>query len=603
MRRLPSAAILGIGAFSGAMAVWLNQHAGVPLVDAASCPGALELTAALAAAVRPTTPIAGTLVAAGHVAMFLAAAMSTLAVWRFTQSIVASATVGIAMAASPLLLPSLAPPSAVALAVAAATWWAASVNRRGIGVFAGLICASAIAPSLGLPTALLCGALARRHGRWQALAAAGICIVITAGAVLATPPLPGHTPMAEALRCVVPSQPNVSAFGDALSFVLGGIGPLALSFAALGLFAFAIDRPMHGRVAERILDRGMLAYGWPAAACLSILLSPSDPLRTLAPVLIGFWVLVGRGIADTVNRPGFGGFRRSAAALLPLVLVGVVLQTKLRPPSDADEVPQPLGHERLTQRDFRALLSQLPPDSALVAEDAITDVILRSVSRSLLHAQVMLDVVPATESGLASTSRSNRVFALPRTQRKLQTRGVRFTEGLAPAVPGVAEVAEVVPCTIARSDWHTAPSAQGATRLALVSDAEAARGPMAVYLGGPAPVDVTPVDWAPLSRRGFFTHRYDLSRPAEREDLAREVANDAAPPGDAALTAAYVTRTELWRVPGAAHDLVVEVSSPPASALIEQLPRATGTVRLCRVFPFALRPMAIAAGGFTLIRK
>lgn len=596
MNRSRATAVFGICALSGTVAIWLNHHAPFLLTDATSCTGALEWAASMTASARPDVPIAAALILWSRVALFAAAALSALAAWRFTQSLIGSATIGIMVAASPLMLPALAPPSVAAIAVAAAVWCAA-FGGGVVGVLVGLTTASAIAPGLGLPTAVLCWAIARRRGGpWLALAAAGACLAVTAGVMLATPALPGQTPATETLRCMLPNRANAGALTGAFSTVFSGVGPFALSLGAFGLFAWISERIHADGLSGWTSDRATLAWGWPAAACLTVLFIPSDPLRALAPLMVGFWLLIGRGIAEIVGLGGSGWRRRTAVALMPVLFVAINVQTRLRAPSEIFETPVPMGHDQLTRRDFRALLSELPSGSGLVAEDAVTGVLLQSLSGSLHRAGVALEIVPSSAPAVDVARQTKRVFALPRAQVQLQTRGVRLLDGLTPAVPGVAEVADVRPCVNALGSWQTVTAPQGATTMALVSDEEAARGPMALYVGGAAEIVVSPEAWPHLTERGFYTRRYDLVNPAARQALAGEVATDGAPSQHAAVTAAHVTRTELWRVPKGPRTLVISFSTSPMAALMKQLPQATGTVRLCPTFPFTVRAMAPTSG-------
>ncbi len=599
MTRSRAAAALATCALSGAIAIWLNRDAPFLLTDATPCAGALEWMASATASARPDVPIAAALILWSRVALFAAAALSAFAAWRFTQSAVASATVGIVVAASPLMLPLLAPPSIAALAVAAAVW-AAAGGTGVIGVLIGLSAASAIAPGLALPTAALCGAIAWRRARpWLALAAVTTCVAIAAGVMLAAPPLPGQMAAAETLRCMLPGHANPDALTAALGAVFSSTGPFALSLGAFGLFAWLSDHVRANGLRRWAGDRAMLAWGWPAAACLSVLFIPADPIRTLAPLMVAFWLLLGRGVAEILAWGGAGWRRHAAAGLIPLVLVAISIQTRLRAPLEMFEMPVPMGHDQLTRRDLRALLSELPSGSGLVAEDAVTSVLLRSLGDSLRRATVAIEIVPASAAAVDAARRTQRVFALPRAQALLQTRGVRMADGLTPAVPGVAEVAEVQPCINALAAWQTVTLSHDATTMALVSDTEAARGPMALYVGGPAEIVVSPKGWPHLAERGFYTRRYDQTDPAARQALAGEVAADEAPAQHAALTAAHVTRTEVWRVPKGPRALVISFSTSPMAALMKQLPQATGTVRLCPTFPFAVRAMVPASGSLT----
>ena len=150
-------------------------------------------------------------------------------------------------------------------------------------------------------------------------------------------------------------------------------------------------------------------------------------------------------------------------------------------------------------------------------------------------------------------------------------------------------MAAVLPCDVTGKTWQTARAVSGVTKLALVADSDDAQGPLVVYVGGPLPMEATPLGWPPLALRGFYTWRYDRPILPGRLTLPQEIANDAAPAQHPAVTAPNVTRTELWRVPGAPLALTIEWSSPPTAAVAAELARATGTLKLCPVFPFDVR--------------
>ena len=585
MTRSRTAAVFGVYALSGAAAVWLNSLAHPPITDASSTPGLLEWVSSLAATARPAVPLAAIFTIWDRIAVAAAAALSAVAVFRLTQSLTAAAAIGATAAASHLLLPTLAPPDVIALAVAAATA-CGILGGSTIGTIIGLAIMGAIAPPLVLPSAILCWWLTRRAGTAhprRALAAAALLVAADCASVLALPALPGETATA-ALGAGLRWPNDVSGAFRLVAGAVSDAGPLALALAALGAFTIALgDRtavaPNHRRLA--------VTLGLPAAACAAALTPGAELIRTLSPLIVGLWLLVGAGIA-AISRSG-GVRARAAGVAIAAILAAVQLAPRINPPPSAAERIAPLGHERLTRRNFQELLYQLPTNSALVADDAITTILLRSLSGTLGRSRKSLRIVSRSADDVAAAKRVSRVFALPRAQLELPERGVRFADNSAVPIPGLAEVDAVVPCGLLSTGWQTMSSAAGATRLAFVAANNEARGPIVVYSGGPTAIDATATGWPTLALRGFYTRSYDRAQPERKQGLIDEVANDEAPPAATALNTAFVARTELWRVPGAPRMLTIALSSAPAAVVATQLARGTGPIQLCPVFPFAVR--------------
>lgn len=575
-------ALVSACAVSGAAALWLNLAAHPPVVDAARAPALLELVASLAAAARPAVPLGSIFAIWHHAGVALAAAFVAVGVWRLTRSLLAAAAMGLVAAASPLMIPALAPPDVTALAVAAATA-CAMLGTGAIGAVAGLTLLAAIAPPLILPNAVLCWWVVRAAGPGRdlkAFAAAAVLIIIAGASAMALPPLPGQTTNG-VLSAIAHPRFSMSSALTVVSNLLATAGPLALALAAFGLFSIISNEPREPANPDRQLALGL---GFPAAGCAAAMFTDAQPIRFLAPLVIALWLLAGLGIAEIASRAGTAR-RRAAAFVVAAILVAIHVEPRINPPPSAADKPALLGHETLTRRDFQALLYQLPPNSALIADDAVTDALLRSLNSSLLRSRNGIHVVARTPEDLATARSAGRVFALPRAQTDLQDRGVRFVD-VAPAVPGIAEVAAVVPCDRLTTSWRTVPSAAGVIRLAFVAGDDAARGPIVIYAGGPAFLESTPIGWPPLALRGFYTRSYDRAKPDRRQGLADEVANDGAPSDHPAVNTANVARTELWRVPGAPRALTFALSAPATDVAATQLARGTGPIQLCPVFPF-----------------
>ncbi len=588
MTRSRATAVLGACALGGAAALWLNINSHPPIADAAETPGLLELAASLAAMARPTVALSTMLIAWHGVAVFAAAMLSALAVWRFSRSLPAAAAMGVVAAASPLMFPSLAPPDVMAIAAAAAT--ACAILGSGIiGPIAGLMAVGAIAPSLILPNAILCWWITRRTaGRGRELksfAAGSACFIAGSAVVLANPSLPGQSATLAGLRVMMPSGALAAHALSLTTSVVVGMGPLALALAALGLFV-SISEARQSAAPDRT-RWAVPTIGFLAGACAAALGPGADPIRTFAPFVVAAWILMGRGLAEILRRSA-GRWRSVGGIAIAAILVGINVSPRVHRAPTASDAPVPLGHDTLTRRHFQELLYQLPPGSALVSEDAISDILLRSLSTSLRRSRNGISVVPRTSDAVGIARANERVFALPRAQTELQQRGVRFVEGLVPSVPGVAEVAALAPCDLLTTTWQTLAAAAGVTRLAIVAGNDDARGPVVIFTGGPRAIDATAIGWPALALRGFYTRSYDRARPERKQGLLDELIYDGAPADLEAVNADYVARTELWRVPGAPRALTFELSAPAASVLASQLSRGTGPIEICPVFPYAV---------------
>lgn len=607
MKRWPAA--IGVALASGATAAWINRAGLPPLMDATGCPGLLELAATLTASARPTQPIAAALLAWDAAAAVAAAALLSLAVWRFTASLTAAAGLGVVAAASPLLAPSIAPPGVSAsLAIAAGTWIAVLSGDRVVSVaavVAGLALASAVAPSLTIPAALLCWLVARRRSS-RVLAIAAVAVPLTAVAVVAlsVPALPGQ-PTNGVSACVVPDVVRLGEVIGGVAATVGSVGPLLDALAVLGLFTILTSGPSaHPPLADGAATLGLargarvLLWGWPAAAAVATASQAADPARALAPLLVTLWLVGGVGLGEVSRRAGSAWRRSAVAAAMLGVLVFVHAMPRIRAQPSAAAPPVPLGHSDLSRRDIVLLLSRMPAGAALVSEDAVTDVLLRSIGRDLGRAGISVAVLPRTPEAIAAALATKPVVLLPRAQGDLQVRGVELGDESGPVVPGAARAIRVVPCAAATESWQPVQLSGGTRTFALVSDDESARGPLEIYVGGPEPMETRALEWPRLARRGLYADTYDRSRPDEREALAAESSGEGTASDAPAITAPHVSRVGVWRVPGAPLALAIEFSTPPSAVLIRQRPGTIGSVRLCHSFPFAVRSLDV--GGLSL---
>jgi hypothetical protein len=288
------------------------------------------------------------------------------------------------------------------------------------------------------------------------------------------------------------------------------------------------------------------------------------------------------GLREFVRAIGPGVARRIGGAALVASVPAFQLASLGDP---AVPRPAPLGHEDLSGRSLVRLIAALPNDSALVAEDAIVDMLQRAAASNATVADKRAGIVSERVEDLDKALTGHRVFALPRAQTDLQQQGFRLQDPQDVFVRGVAEVLPGGACGSIGATWLDLPGATGSTHLAFVADGPDGRGPIIIYLASDAPLRPAPLDWPGLSRRGFFESHYDTTRDADRRQLDADVATDRGPVGHAVLRAPIVTRLELWRVPGAPLTLVVSLERAPGLAVARTRDAGPDSrVRVCPSF-------------------
>jgi hypothetical protein len=226
----------------------------------------------------------------------------------------------------------------------------------------------------------------------------------------------------------------------------------------------------------------------------------------------------------------------------------------------------PFGHESLSNASVATLVRILPSDVRLVVEDAITDVLLRSAATTRSVASKRIGLVARDPSAVNRALSSGDVLAMPRAQNTLQNSGFRLTDAQ-PGVGGLSRVTAGGTCTTVTDTWTTVPALAASARVALIADASVIYDHAITYLASDRPLSARPVDWPDRARRGFDVSVYDTSLDRDRRRLDQDVTGDRAPRQASALSAPFVTRLELWRVPGGPLQLVVGLDRAPFDAL------------------------------------
>ena len=224
-------------------------------------------------------------------------------------------------------------------------------------------------------------------------------------------------------------------------------------------------------------------------------------------------------------------------------------------------------------------MSLTPPASALVIDDALTDLLHRAAGAEVLGPGRRVAPRRVFEVGMAV--QDTRVFALPRAQFELQHQGFTLDDLSVAGLTGVAEVHAAGACAAMSGTWQPVSELSRGDALAFVASRTEARGPIILYLSGLGPGAPAPRDWPPRAMRGFEQHMYDLRREADRRALQTDIAADRAPASNLIFTSDIVTRLELWRVPDAPLILAVALGHAPTAVIARDRTAGEVGVSLC----------------------
>jgi hypothetical protein len=564
---------------------WHRQPAAAQIAD--RCPNLLDAAAIALARLAPGAPF-GIWLARAHAGLLVPAlAIATLSFAAAGRSLTLAAAAGLALAAQPILNPSLAPFDPLALIVAAAAALALfdaadGTSGRWRPTIAALTASALVQPRATLLLAVAAGAVVflgdrsrPANVRWRRAALAVLAPIACSVAVQwITPDLPASAGVVTPLSCLVPVKTGlVQAIVASLRTALAP-GPYMFALAALGAFvAWRLDRPRMWRV---------LVYV--AAMLMGLPESVDASLRRDAATIIMFWSLTTIGLAEAVRACRSSTAGRAAAALIVLLLPLFQVPRLFDRP-----VPESSALEHLSWRDARQVVALLPSRAVLVSDDALSTTLLRSVRGAWLRMGKRIEIV--TRSTLIRSSATMNpqvpIYALPPAQLDLQLGGLRLQPAQLGPVSGIAEVRAGAPCTVARQRWQDLDLLD-ATALSFAPDEPDAA--VVIY----APTSRAPVPermkWPEAIRDGFEWHSYDLSIDAERSQLAQDAAADELP-GDRLPQAPFVLRLRLWRPPAAPSVLGVRMGTPVGIALMRTM--TPSRVRICGVFPSPVEPIQV----------
>jgi hypothetical protein len=581
LTRLGPALAIGTGA------AWLIRG-DMSLVDSTACP---DLGQALMIAVARTwhgAPVGPIWTTTNLIALGVATVYLALLVRRLTQSWSVAASVAAAFAWLPIFAPRLAPlaPLPAALTAAAALLVCRPDARLTAASGIVLLALTIAAPPLLPVVFAVVGWLVVREQTTHARLGRGIAFlaIVTAGIVLVSNLTPALPP--DAARplggCIAPWPPVVEAASahDAVTAIVGApSGLMAAALAVLGAFVW--------------ISNGQFEVRWSVVALLPLVLVGLGVRHetVLLPTLVGFWVLVARGLAEAVTACGQRPGGRLAATFLLLLLPGLHLAT---PPPRLDAERRPMGHSELSLDGMKRLLALVPQNAILVREDAATDVLLRAADGAWQRLGKMLHSIDPRSPSLAAMAAVPEVnlLVLPAAQAVLQNRGYRleFIDPL--AAYGLAAVRSIHLCEPVSVEWHRVADAPSFEVLALAASHPHARGPVVVYAAGERPFMVRPVDWPQTSLRGFSNAVFDRAFTDDTTHRRDYLGDDAAPLAEDLLEAPHLVRLELWRTPDAPLALAVGLGAAPSTVYVGF---TTGgqdqDVGICPAFPLERRTL------------
>ena len=566
------------------------------LVDPARCAGLFTAILIAIARISPETPAAVVVNLLNGAAVFMALVVFWHLTRRATTSVVAATAVSLAFAATSMFVRSLAPTPAIGVLAAALAGLTlldqhrhveSTGSRRRLLIAGGSLALVAIVtPPLTLPT--LCAVFALREPAaipsvrtvsGRALIAAGVVLAGVIGTLL-VPALPrpetiGAEPR---LACLVPFATASAGSVNTVRLLLTDVGPVPVAAALLGLFR--IRRFIPARVTLALLS----------ATLIPLLFSrgfDADPRLTLSPFWIGFWVIASCGVFEMVVALQTTWARRVVAIAMAAMLP-VLQLSRSRPdePAPADRVR---GHDEMTATAFSRILSVTPVGGALVVDDALTDLLVRSQESRRLSSRQVVFVDPDAATIVALLS-AHRVFVLPRSQYRLGHQGFEIGTNLQPRVSGVAEVIGRRPCRAVTTAWEEIPELLDSTKFALIAHEATARGPVAIYLGISAPSEPHADGWPQTALRGLSGRTFDRRDARAADDLNRQREADRAP-GSPLFDAPVVVRLEMWRVPDGPAILPVDVGTAVRGALARLAREDVEALTLCPSSTGAIEPI------------
>lgn len=410
------------------------------LVDPISCPGLFEYLAIVATRTDRTVILADVLVPLDGVLLVLALFWATRLLYAISNNAAASTAGGLLLAMSPAVASPWSPSASAALMTLAllGAWVVSSAQRHlQLGwVPASLALATvALAPPLALPMIVSACLIVFWPTPGVREIRAGLRVALLALALVALPfvllvALRHSTPVA----CLIPPDLSEALAGvparmtDAVV-----VSPLAALLAVGGWLAFALrhrDRHVVLVLAAVLVVGGSVLGGSSQAA--------------MAPWLLGWAMGITQGVMVTAEGISNPRLRRVGTMTFSLVLILTTAGTRTEMASEQMSDRAPAGHQDLSWSDFQDLVSAIPDDGVLVDEDALVAYLALSMP-SRTRQRVRLEGLPVEASAITAALEHQRVFALPRTQRRLRALGFRLEPVTGP-MTGLAEVFPAWPC-------------------------------------------------------------------------------------------------------------------------------------------------------------
>lgn len=559
------------------IAAVLLHRGGATLVSPATCPGIFDATAALSARLAPTLSLGVWLLRANALLLLAAVTTVVLLLRAVSSSWMAAGAAGLAIAALPVLNPTLSLFDPAALIVAAAT---CALILTGRSPAIGFLATALVVPQAGLLLAALTGVYMLTvastdpaRPRWPRAALwTGVVALTSIALSMLIPDLPPPVGSAGA-SCLVPplTAPAAAAWLGGLRLALASAGPYGFGLAAVGAFSLAQR--------HRTRSLAVLAYAiLPAVSGVSV---GGAPLTGIATALVAWWACMAVGLREVVGacRAGVGG--RVAATILVVLLP---LFQLIRP---APETTNMFGAERVSLNDIRQLLAVLPDEGMLVSEDATTAVLLRGMSGAWTKMGKALHLVPRDSVALsAALARPGaRAFALPAAQTELQWLGFSFANANLAGVSGVAEVTRGGACQRTRPRWLEWADLQKAHALSILGGDLGEDHAVVLYAASDRALAPATLGWPPTATGGFHPSSYVLSDEADRVRLDRDTRDDELPPDAAVRRGPFVTRLKMWRSSETPEVLPVDLGGAPSATIVRGWSTNVPGVSVCPAFP------------------
>jgi hypothetical protein len=574
--------------------VLIVRRDAVELAAPATCPGLLDTVSIGVMRMSPNLPI-GQVFGALHTILVVAAlAAFAEIVWRRARSTSIAFLTAAAIGLSPLFPAVLAPSTTAAafgISCAVALVWvarppggarSAAWPTSALAVLAG---AALIVPSwLLLATGLAAAAGAvtsprARSRRWTTAIAFAVVVAILPIVMLsASPPhvFAGTTASRSIAECVVP-VPSGDGLRDVAAAMAFWLGPFVLGLALVGAF---VEGPVAG------WRRSLTITAIVGSVLLASRTTPAAVAGAPAAVLL--WWLAASGVSEIRAAVGRRPVAQASAALVLLLVPALSAARRVNEVRD-DQI-RPRGHEQQTLRQMTALLNLVPREATFVEEDATVDVLLRAAVFGGRRRLKPVTVLPSQADAIAQALPGHAIYAFPRAQEDLALRGfvvspvpeARVTaDGTARYVDGIATVTGRRACHAMSDRWAAVSGESG--RVALSVDAEEARGPVTIYLGGHAVGQPVPDGWPPRTLRGFRFMTFEQNAGRRSDRLLAEARDAGLRADDPVLADPFVIRLTLHRTPRAPRALAAALGAPFPRGVARLDPDAThaGTLVVC----------------------